>query len=172
MFVRQFSAVLAVAAGAALLAGCDGVPSTPLIGNPNLGPGPTISGTVKNVTGSNLRVGLLGTKTTGQQKLELTSSAVAGSAFTLQLPSEPGLNLMVNDTESITFTLQAYEDKNSNGRFDAGDVETDAGVAGGTFRFFAEDAPGRQAGWNQYKNGQYTKSIDVAFALDGNVGGS
>jgi hypothetical protein len=169
MIKRSIPALVAVAAGAALLAGCDGLATSPLISNPNLSPGPTISGSVKGVTATNLRVGLLGAKGAGQSKVEVASSSVAGSNFTLQLPREPGLDKMANDTESLLFTLQAYEDKNSNGRFDSGDTETDAVAASGTFRFFAEDSPNRTAGWYQFKNGQYTKSFDVAFDL--NAGG-
>lgn len=172
MFVRTLSTALIALSGAAFLAGCDGVPSTPLLpSNPNLGPGPTITGTVKGVTGTNLRVGLLGAKSAGQTKVEVASAAVTSERFTLQLPAEPGLDKMATDSESILFTLQAYEDKNKNNRFDTGDVETDAVAQGGTFRFFADDTPTRTAGWYQFKGGQYTKSFDVAFDLSAGGGG-
>ena len=147
----------------ALLAGCD-VPSLPSVGLP----GPTLTGTVAGESGSNLRVGLLGTPRAGGDKLELVSSSVSsGGSYRLQLPDTPRMDMMVNDNESVLFTLSAYKDLNGNGRFDASDELTDAAAQAGTFRYFAEDgAPGGyKAGWNLYKDGTYVQSFDTAFVL-------
>ncbi|MFN3431036.1 MAG: hypothetical protein ACK46X_13910 [Candidatus Sericytochromatia bacterium] len=151
----------------AVLAGCD-VPSVPGIDVP----GPTLRGQVKGETSSNLRVGLLGTKTAGAPERELRSAAVGSDgSYTLQLPNSPPLDLMVNANDSVVFTLTAYEDTNKSGSFDPADKVTDAVAQSGRFRFFVEDGPpgSYKSGWNLYNNtsGTYSQSFETAFVLQG-----
>jgi hypothetical protein len=148
-----------------LLAGCD-VPNVPGVGTP----GPTINGQVKGTIADNLRVGMLGSKSAGQPKREIASSAVGSSgSYSLQLPNSPPLDLMVNATDSAAFTLSAYVDKNKNGKYDTTDELTEAAAQTGTFRFFLEDGPpgSYKSGWNLYNasTGTYTQSFTTAFVL-------
>lgn len=163
---RQLSfRALALVPMLALLAGCD-VPNVPLVGGG--GSAPTINGQVKGVTGSNVRIGLLGAKSAGQAKREIATSTVgADGSYSLTFPGSPPFDLMVNDNDSVLFSLSAYKDLNSNGRYDTSDELTDAAAQSGTFRFFVEDGPpgSYKSGWNLYQNGQYVQSFSTAFVL-------
>jgi hypothetical protein len=160
---RSLTRIALMAPALALLAGCD-VPSVPGISMP----GPTLNGQVKGEAGSNLRIGLLGSKSAGQAKREIASSSVgSGGAYTLQLPNSPPLDLMTDANSSVAFTLSAYKDTNSNGKYDTTDEISDAAAQNGTFRFFVDDGPpgSYKSGWNLYKDGQYVQSFNTAFVL-------
>lgn len=164
MFKNVLRVSLPLVTGLMLLAGCD-VPVVPGVGTP----GPTLTGSVSGVSGSNLRVGLLGAKKAGAQQQELVSTALGGGSYSLKVPNAPTLDLMANDNESILFTLSVYKDNNQNGKFDEGDEVTDASSAKSTLRFFMNDgAPGTyKAGWNVYdpQAGTYSQAFDAAFNL-------
>lgn len=144
------------------LAGCD-TPVGALLG----GGGPTISGTVKGMSGSAVRVGLIGTPRAGAREREIASAATAGGAFLLTLPARPPIDLMEQPDEqrSIVFTLRAYEDSNGNNAFDAGEKLCEC--SSGQFRYFSSDGPegSYRAGWNQFSGGRYTQSFDTAFVI-------
>lgn len=163
---RQLSfRALAIVPMLVLMAGCD-VPNVPLAGGG--GSAPTINGQVKGVTGTNVRIGLLGAKSAGQAKREIATSTVgADGAYSLTFPGSPPFDLMVNDNDSVLFSLSAYKDLNSNGRYDTTDELTDAAAESGTFRFFVEDGPpgSYKSGWNLFRNGQYVQSFSTAFVL-------
>lgn len=166
MFARTLRRWVIALPAMAFLTACD-VPNVPdVAGNGN---SPTLRGQVTGVTGSDVRVGLLGAKSAGRPLEELVSSAVTDGSYTLRLPPSPRLDLMSgsNANESIGFTLRAYRDVNGNTRYDAGDVLTDAVAESGTFRFFVDDgAPGTYvAGWNLFQNGRYVQTFDTAFNL-------
>lgn len=152
----------------AVLAGCD-VPSVPGIDTP----GPTLRGQVKGESTSNLRIGLLGSKTAGAAKREVVGAAVASDgSYTLRLPNSPPLDMMVTANDSVAFTLTAYEDTNKSGAYDSADTVTDKAAQTGTFRFFVEDGPAgssQKAGWNLYNSttGMYSQSFETAFVLQG-----
>lgn len=154
-------AALAVAVSMPVF-GCS-VPSVPDLG---AAPGPTLRGTVQGASGANLRVGLLGALRAGGQKRELASSSAASGSYTLQVPSTPPLDLMLNDNESVVFTLQAYKDLNGNQKYDATDELSDA-AATGSLRYFDGDGPAGtyKKGWNLFRNGTYAQSFDVAMNL-------
>ncbi|HEY9722268.1 MAG TPA: hypothetical protein V6D47_09650 [Oscillatoriaceae cyanobacterium] len=147
----------------ACLAGCSGI--APNL--PGISLGATVHGQVNGVSGSNLRVGLLGSKEAGQTPQELVSAPVTGGAYSLDLPGSPRLDLMSSDSESIPFALEVYQDNNGDGQYDEGDTITQASAANGTFRFFTEDGPpgSYKAGWNLYQNGSYTQTFDTAVNL-------
>lgn len=158
-------------AAAALLAGCD-VPNVPVGDLPNFGggSGPTISGTLSGVqAGSNVRVALLGQARGGAARQELVSTALSGSSYSLQLPASPPLSMMSNDNESFAFSVAAYKDLNSNGRYDTTDEVLEAAADNGTFRFFAEGGPAGSyvEGWNRFENGRYTQNFNTAVNLRG-----
>lgn len=149
----------------ALLAGCD-VPNVPLAGGSTSAP--AINGQVKGVAGGNVRIGLLGAKSAGQSKREIATTEVgADGSYSLQFPGSPPFDLMVNDNDSVIFTLSAYKDLNDNDRYDTSDELTEVAAQSGTFRFFVDDGPpgSYKAGWNLYQNGQYVQSFSTAFVL-------
>jgi hypothetical protein len=156
-------ALVAATAALAMLVGCTDVPSFPT--TPNIaGSGPTLRGTVKASTTTNLRVGLLGSTKAGGTTRELVGAPASSGSFSMQLPASPPYDMMLDDNQSVVFTLQAYADKNKNAKYDAGE-ETDAAAQNGTVRFFAEDGPAGsyKAGWNVFKDGRYSQSFDLAF---------
>lgn len=145
-----------------LLAGCD-VPGVPSFG----GAGPTVTGTVKNMTGANVRVSMMGATSAGGATREIASAATSSGAFSLSLPGAPPIDLMEQPGEqrSIVFTLKAYQDGNANSRYDAGEQVCDC--SSGQFRYFAADGPegSWKAGWNNLVGGRFTQSFNTAYAL-------
>lgn len=154
---------LAAALTAALaLTGCD-TPVGALIG----GGGPTIRGTVTDMTGDAVRVGLLGTPRAGAKAREIATAPTVGGAYTLTLPARPPIDLMEQPEElrSIVFTLRAYEDRNGNGAYDDGEPLCDC--SSGQFRYFSSDGPAGayRAGWNTFSGGRYSQSFETAYNL-------
>lgn len=145
-----------------LLAGCD-TPIGAVLG----GGGPTISGTVTGMSGSAVRVGLIGTPRANAREREIASTGTAGGAFMITLPGRPPIDLMQqpDESRSIVFTLRAYEDSNGNNAFDAGEKLCEC--SSGQFVYFASDGPAGsyKAGWNQLVGGRYTQSFDTAFVI-------
>ncbi len=158
---RPVSLALLLAATFAV-AGCD-TPVGALIG----GAGPTISGTVKGMSGAAVRVGLIGTPRAGAKEREIASAATSGGSFTLTLPARPPIDLMEQPDEqrSIVFSLRAYEDRNANGAFDDG--EPLCQCSSGSFRYFSSEGPAGsyKAGWNTFAGGRYSQSFDTAYVI-------
>ena len=153
--MRRASLVLPIL----LLVGCTDIPSVPLVGNAP--PPPTVSGTVSNASGSALRVGLIGA---GQGGTELVSAPVTGGSYTLTFPASVPLSAMeANETQSIAFSLQVYNDANGNGQYDAGEETGQASSA--AFRFFTSDGPAGQyqKGWNVSQGGAWSQSFNTAY---------
>lgn len=146
-----------------LLAGCD-LPVTALVPPA----GPTVQGTVKDMQGEEVRVGLLGSARAGGRQQEIVSSSAKSGSFTLTLPAWPPVELMEqpDETRSVVFTLRAYSDRNGNNRYDDG--ETLCECSSGRFRYFSSDGPSGSylQGWNRMTDdGRYTQSFTTAFVL-------
>jgi hypothetical protein len=150
------------AAGCTELAAVGGVPL--LLGG---GGGPTVSGTVKGMSGSGVRVGILGSSTAGGKQREIASAEVSDGSFTLTLPSRAPVDMMEQpaETRSVVFTLRAYADADRNGRYDDG--ETLCECSSGQFRYFESDGPAGsyKAGWNVVANGRFTQNFSTAFVI-------
>jgi hypothetical protein len=150
------------AAGCADLAAVGGLP-LPLAG----GGGPTVSGTVKGMSGAGVRVGVLGSSTAGGKQREIASTEVSDGAFTLTLPGRAPVDMMEQpaETRSVVFTLRAYADANRNSRYDDG--ETLCECSSGQFRFFESDGPAGsyKAGWNVVTGGRFTQNFSTAFVI-------
>lgn len=143
------------------LAGCD-VPGVPSFG----GAGPTITGSVTKLTGSGIRVSLMGAATAGGAQREIASTAASGGQFSLTLPGSPPIDMMTADeTRSVVFTLKAYQDGNGNGKYDGGEQLCDC--SNGQFTYFTSDGPSGswKAGWNNLSGGRYTQTFTTAYAL-------
>jgi hypothetical protein len=145
-----------------LLVGCD-VPGVPSFG----GAGPTITGSVTKLTGNGIRVSLMGSPAAGAAQREIASTAASGGQFSLTLPGAPPIDLMQqpDESSSIVFTLRAYQDGNSNGKYDSGEQLCDC--SNGQFRYFTSDGPAGswKAGWNNLAGGRYTQTFTTAFVL-------
>lgn len=152
----------AALAAACTLTGCD----TP-VGAILSGGGPTIRGTVDDMQGASVRVGLIGTPKAGAKPREIATAPTLSGAFALTLPARPPIDLMEQPDElrSIVFTVRAYEDRNGNGAFDDG--EPLCACSSGQFRYFSTDGPdgSYRAGWNAFAGGRYSQSFDTAYNL-------
>lgn len=145
------------------LGGCN-VPVTGLIPPA----GPTLQGTVKDMKGEEVRVGLLGSPRAGGRQQEIVSASAKTGSFSLTLPAWPPVELMEqpDETRSVVFTLRAYSDRNGNSRYDEG--ETLCECSSGRFRYFSSDGPAGSylQGWNRMTDdGRYTQSFTTAFVL-------
>ncbi|MEB3329640.1 MAG: hypothetical protein VKQ33_10450 [Candidatus Sericytochromatia bacterium] len=149
-------------AGCSDLAALGGLP-LPLGG----GGGPTVSGTVKGMSGAGVRVGVLGSSTAGGKQREIASTEVTDGAFTLTLPGRAPVDMMEQpaETRSVVFTLRAYADANRNGRYDDG--ETLCECSSGQFRYVESDGPvgSYKAGWNVVSGGRFTQNFTTAFVI-------
>jgi hypothetical protein len=158
---RPFASIAAAAAMLAL-AGCD-TPIAAVIG----GSGPTVRGTVNDMTGAGVRVGLIGTPVAGGKAREIASTAADSGSFSLTFPGSPPLDLMQQPAEdrSIIFTLRAYQDRNGDQAYQDGEPLCDC--TSGQFRYFSSDGPegSYRAGWNAIVGGRFSQSFDTAYAL-------
>jgi hypothetical protein len=153
----------------ALVAGCN-VPNLP----GTFGAAPTLKGQLQGgaTASSNMRVGLLGALQAGQALQELVSAPVNRNSYTLQLPGSPPLSLMINnETQSIAFTLEAYQDPDNDGHYQSGETTTAVSTMGSIQFFTSDGGPGGpRSGWNVYQNGTWTQSFNVAFNLQPSSG--
>ena len=160
-------ALFLAASAATWVAGCSDVGAIAGLPGGLTGGGPPIRGTVKDMSGPEVRVGVIGSPRAGGKQREIVSTTASAGTFSLSLPASPPVDMMEqpDETRSVVFTLRAYADANRNQRYDDG--ETLCECSEGQFRFFASDgAPGSyKAGWNVFANGKYTQSFTTAFNL-------
>lgn len=153
----------------ALLAGCNDLGGLAGgIGGIAGGGGPTVTGSVKEMKGASIRVGLVGASKAGGKVQEIASSTAGNGTFALVLPASPPIQLMEqpDETRSIVFSLRAYDDRNGNNRYD--DSEPLCECSSGQFRYYASAGPEGSyfAGWNLITNdGRFSQSFNTAFAL-------
>ncbi|MEB3285549.1 MAG: hypothetical protein VKN33_09710 [Candidatus Sericytochromatia bacterium] len=150
-------------AGVCLLGGCN-VPLSGLLPPA----GPVIQGSVAEMQGEEVRVGLLGSARAGGRQQEIVSVSARNGSFSLTLPAWPPVELMEQPDEirSVVFTLRAYSDRNGNERFDDGEPLCEC--AAGKFRYFSSDGPSGSylQGWNRLTDdGRYSQSFSTAFVL-------
>ncbi|MEB3196121.1 MAG: hypothetical protein VKP62_02855 [Candidatus Sericytochromatia bacterium] len=147
-----------------LLTACN-LPVGALLSGP---PGPKVLGTVKDMKGAEVRVGLIGSAKAGGKQREIVSTSAANGSFSLSLPAWPPTDLMEqpDETRSVVFTLRAYSDRNGNSVYDDGEPLCEC--ASGRFRYFSSDGPSGayRAGWNAMtEDGRYTQSFSAAYVL-------
>lgn len=153
----------AALAAVVTLAGCDTPVGAILAG----GGGPIVRGTVDDMQGDAVRVGLIGTPRAGAKAREIATAPTTAGTYLLTLPARPPIDLMEQPDElrSIVFTVRAYEDRNGNNAYDDG--EPLCTCSSGQFRYFSSDGPdgSYKAGWNAFSNGRYSQSFDTAYNL-------